>query len=54
MDAYINEDAEISIHAPRTGSDVVRVHQNVLVFVISIHAPRTGSDNTPRFYQSGI
>ena len=36
--------AEISIHAPRTGSDVL----NPLLFLprkfISIHAPRTGSD----------
>ena len=33
----------ISIHAPRTGSDVLRaVHRARLA--ISIHAPRTGSD----------
>ena len=38
-DAAIN----ISIHAPRTGSDVV--HQQRQIFQdISIHAPRTGSD----------
>ena len=34
---------DISIHAPRTGSDVL--HQlNSAVDFISIHAPRTGSD----------
>ena len=33
----------ISIHAPRTGSDV-RPHQFLCVEAISIHAPRTGSD----------
>ncbi len=35
----------ISIHAPRTGSDLFRLHL-LLVGVISIHAPRTGSDKT--------
>ncbi len=34
----------ISIHAPRTGSDV-RVAGNEQVVTISIHAPRTGSDD---------
>ena len=33
----------ISIHAPRTGSDVV-VFVGTIPIVISIHAPRTGSD----------
>ena len=33
----------ISIHAPRTGSDVL-APQVALIFPISIHAPRTGSD----------
>ena len=33
----------ISIHAPRMGSDLVRVRAD-LVHVISIHAPRMGSD----------
>ena len=33
----------ISIHAPRTGSDVERLHRRRRVG-ISIHAPRTGSD----------
>ena len=37
--------AEISIHAPRTGSDVC-VHLVHTSLVISIHAPRTGSDAT--------
>ena len=35
--------ADISIHAPRTGSDVRHVH-DVFHQHISIHAPRTGSD----------
>ena len=43
MDAYINEDAEISIHAPRTGSDA-RHCGTRFSRRISIHAPRTGSD----------
>ena len=34
---------EISIHAPRTGSDRLR-EKTIAVFGISIHAPRTGSD----------
>ena len=33
----------ISIHAPRTGSDLA-VGAGTLVWIISIHAPRTGSD----------
>ena len=33
----------ISIHAPRTGSDLIHQNNNTL-FSISIHAPRTGSD----------
>ena len=36
----------ISIHAPRTGSDILAVPA-ALVFAISIHAPRTGSDRRP-------
>ena len=40
---------KISIHAPRTGSDV-RFLLNVFVAVISIHAPRTGSDPTPQYH----
>ena len=35
----------ISIHAPRTGSDLRELH-GVLGADISIHAPRTGSDKT--------
>ena len=34
----------ISIHAPRTGSDVVSIPKEARVIKISIHAPRTGSD----------
>ena len=34
----------ISIHAPRTGSDLLR-RQPFGCLLISIHAPRTGSDN---------
>ena len=36
-------DGEISIHAPRVGSDA-RVLNLVQLLVISIHAPRVGSD----------
>ena len=40
----------ISIHAPRTGSDVFAIAIS-FDFIISIHAPRTGSDgNHPRNY----
>ena len=35
---------EISIHAPRTGSDLLFVRQTGFIH-ISIHAPRTGSDS---------
>ena len=34
----------ISIHAPRTGSDVTSFILLMLRWMISIHAPRTGSD----------
>ena len=34
---------EISIHAPRTGSDEL-IEKMVEEYKISIHAPRTGSD----------
>ena len=37
----------ISIHAPRTGSDLI-VGVPCADFEISIHAPRTGSDRTTR------
>ena len=36
--------AAISIHAPRTGSDVVNDYGRSIPHAISIHAPRTGSD----------
>ena len=36
----------ISIHAPRTGSDVFTAHTRE-GYIISIHAPRTGSDAEP-------
>ena len=35
---------EISIHAPRVGSDGGMVEGGVLYLIISIHAPRVGSD----------
>ena len=35
---------EISIHAPRTGSDRLSTIDKSPALVISIHAPRTGSD----------
>ena len=34
----------ISIHAPRTGSDVIYGYLGTIPVYISIHAPRTGSD----------
>ena len=40
---------QISIHAPRTGSDSNRCY-SVRAFLISIHAPRTGSDRFWRVY----
>ena len=39
----------ISIHAPRTGSDVFSPLQLASISYISIHAPRTGSDRTMIF-----
>ena len=40
----------ISIHAPRTGSDVPNFSSIWSTIGISIHAPRTGSDNNGCFY----
>ena len=37
---------KISIHAPRTGSDLMDTTIVNLSNLISIHAPRTGSDKT--------
>ena len=42
----------ISIHAPRTGSDVLRGERSALGSPISIHAPRTGSDRACRKYHA--
>ena len=42
--AQIATAEEISIHAPRTGSDPTRVMRYCCSWLISIHAPRTGSD----------
>ena len=38
----------ISIHAPRTGSDVLEADALTIEVTISIHAPRTGSDAAAR------
>ena len=38
-------DKDISIHAPRTGSDRLTHRLRRVVLAISIHAPRTGSDH---------
>ena len=38
------EQNQISIHAPREGSDLLTEHNNISVETISIHAPREGSD----------
>ena len=37
-------DMTISIHAPRAGSDVLRINPLYYILAISIHAPRAGSD----------
>ena len=42
--AFFNSAIQISIHAPRTGSDLIRHRQHIATYTISIHAPRTGSD----------
>ena len=39
----VNANAEISIHAPRVGRDVLAI-SNGLRIKISIHAPRVGRD----------
>ena len=38
---------QISIHAPREGSDVQDYHKRLRAAQISIHAPREGSDALP-------
>ena len=38
------QNLQISIHAPRTGSDAIYTSFKMYIFGISIHAPRTGSD----------
>ena len=43
MQSAIERDVSISIHAPRTGSDLKSVCYG-RIYYISIHAPRTGSD----------
>ena len=37
-------DLDISIHAPREGSDLESLARNGSRYTISIHAPREGSD----------
>ena len=46
---YLCYPKSISIHAPRTGSDLMQYLSSGF-FIISIHAPRTGSDNPPFDY----
>ena len=46
--AMEDADGEISIHAPRTGSDESPDKVGRGLEMISIHAPRTGSDHTAR------
>ena len=43
--SVIWEEIEISIHAPRTGSDLAQEKAELESEKISIHAPRTGSDD---------
>ena len=42
--SYKGFSPDISIHAPRTGSDLPFLSDNKCHHLISIHAPRTGSD----------
>ena len=42
---HLGMDKDISIHAPRVGSDVIGKRERLPVRVISIHAPRVGSDD---------
>ena len=44
----------ISIHAPRTGSDVAVQYLRAQTLTISIHAPRTGSDPNSRICQKSL
>ena len=44
----------ISIHAPRTGSDVAVQYLRAQTLTISIHAPRTGSDQNSRICQKSL
>ena len=46
------QESNISIHAPRTGSDAAASSVCHPDKEISIHAPRTGSDGDPGFYES--
>ena len=39
--------SQISIHAPRVGSDPINKPDSTFGFQISIHAPRVGSDSIP-------
>ena len=43
---------DISIHAPRVGSDVFHLQVSLPIH-ISIHAPRVGSDAEPGLFQVG-
>ena len=44
---------DISIHAPRVGSDCFKIHDHNHT-IISIHAPRVGSDVEVRQYKVGL
>ena len=44
------DDWRISIHAPREGSDAVKIAGVWLIDSISIHAPREGSDFVMQVY----
>ena len=43
-EAVPNAKAQISIHAPREGSDLAHDLHILVFWLISIHAPREGSD----------
>ena len=52
--AHLILDSEISIHAPREGSDVEIDNGKPATWAISIHAPREGSDILKRLESMGL
>ena len=46
--------SDISIHAPREGSDIVTIGGSEAIDMISIHAPREGSDHVHTLMMRGV